>query len=394
MGTPQSKACFDFLCGNHTRNLPIDRYNKLYDKWLAQNLGQAMRDAKSGSAVRLECNGIQFLRTVCRLTHNGPMQYAKGDGAAFADYLVTNYPHLSSAGIGRAEQAKRQDWSLEASYNIFPLLEPIMAYTVSKLLDDANLLRDSLLVSLECLHFEAYVHVNALLWRVVFKELRALTNSKGLEISPLELNTLYEHLYGLGNMLQTPECMSVFDDGYRPWPRLIKEGKSDKFYTRLEANIKDDLATLRTYNAREDSEAYCSILHQVFRLFGEGVIASLEHTMGDYLSQTDGHLSNDKREDWEIEAVKGMMSHNNFAERPFAVLKAFAKMYPALSLRNLAWLSHSLVNGTHRPSRTFGKFKDRDGNHNRDAGIALTAHPALKKLSIRSVLFEGKKKAW
>ena len=108
-----------------------------------------------------------------------------------------------------------------------------MAYTVSKLLDDANLLRDSLLVSLECLHFEAYVHVNALLWRVVFKELRALTNSKGLEISPLELNTLYEHLYGLGNMLQTPECMSVFDDGYRPWPRLIKEGKSDKFYTRL-----------------------------------------------------------------------------------------------------------------------------------------------------------------
>ena len=79
-----------------------------------------MRDAKSGSAVRLECNGIQFLRTVCRLTHNGPMQYAKGDGDAFADYLEKNYPHLSSARIGRAEQAKRQDWSLEASFNIFP----------------------------------------------------------------------------------------------------------------------------------------------------------------------------------------------------------------------------------------------------------------------------------
>ena len=79
-----------------------------------------MRDAKSGSAVRLECNGIQFLRTVCRLTHNGPMQYVKGDGVAFADYLAENYPHLTSAHVGRAEQAKRQDWSLEASYNIFP----------------------------------------------------------------------------------------------------------------------------------------------------------------------------------------------------------------------------------------------------------------------------------
>ena len=59
----------------------------------------------------------------------------------------------------------------------------------------------------------------------------------------------------------------------------------------------------------------------------------------EYLKQTDGELSNDKREDWEIEATKGMMSHNNFAERPFAVLKAFAKTYPALSLRNLAWLN-------------------------------------------------------
>jgi hypothetical protein len=92
-----------------------------------------MRDAKSGTAVRLECNGIQFLRTVCRLTHNGPMQYAKGDGDAFADYLGVHYPHLSSARIGRAEQAKRQDWSLEASYNIFPLLEPLMAYTVMRI---------------------------------------------------------------------------------------------------------------------------------------------------------------------------------------------------------------------------------------------------------------------
>ena len=126
----------------------------------------------------------------------------------------------------------------------------------------------------------------------------------------------------------------------------MKEGQSAKFYTRVDANLTEDLGRLRTYNARDDSEAYCTILHEVFRLFGEGVIASLEHTMGKYLSQTDGQLSNDKREDWEIEAVKGMMSHNNFAERPFAVLKAFAKMYPALSLRNLAWLCHSLVNGT------------------------------------------------
>jgi hypothetical protein len=103
--------------------------------------------------------------------------------------------------VQRAETAKRQDWSLEASYDIFPSLEPLLAYTVCSLLREANILRDSILVSLECLHFEAYVHVNALMWRVVFKKLRGLTNSKGLEITPTELNTLYEYLYDLGKTL-------------------------------------------------------------------------------------------------------------------------------------------------------------------------------------------------
>jgi hypothetical protein len=103
---------FNFLCGNHTRNLPIDRFNKLYDKWLEEILGPAMREAKTGASVRLECNGIQFLRTVCRLTHTGSQQYAKGDGDAFRDYLEAHYPNVTSAKVNRAETSKRQDWSV------------------------------------------------------------------------------------------------------------------------------------------------------------------------------------------------------------------------------------------------------------------------------------------
>jgi hypothetical protein len=129
LDSPQSKAIFNFLCGNHTRNLPIDRFNKLYDEWLEQILGPAMREAKSGAVVRLECNGVQFLRTVCCLTHTGSQQYAKGDGDAFKDYLEANYPHITSAKVNRAETSKRQDRSVEASYDIFPLIEPLVAYT-------------------------------------------------------------------------------------------------------------------------------------------------------------------------------------------------------------------------------------------------------------------------
>jgi hypothetical protein len=117
----------------------------------------------------------------------------------------------------------------------------------------------------------------------------------------------------------------------------------------------------------------------VLTLFGQGIIASLEFTMSDYLKQTNGKLSNEKRESWELEAVKGMLSHNNFAERPFAVLRAIWKMYPALSLKNLGWLSHSLANGAHRPAQTYGVTKDKEGNFCQKAGIALTAHPELKR---------------
>ncbi len=31
---PKAKACFDFLCGNHTRNLPVTRFNKVHNSYL------------------------------------------------------------------------------------------------------------------------------------------------------------------------------------------------------------------------------------------------------------------------------------------------------------------------------------------------------------------------
>ena len=91
---------------------------------------------------------------------------------------------LSNTCVDRAEHSKRQDWSLEAAYDIFPLIDPILSYTVKTLLDKSNVLRDSVLMQAECLHFEAYVHVCTIMWRVVFKELRGLTNSKVRSIAP------------------------------------------------------------------------------------------------------------------------------------------------------------------------------------------------------------------
>jgi hypothetical protein len=106
----------------------------------------------------------------------------------------------------------------------------------------------------ECTHFEAYVHVNAVMWRVVFKELRGLTNSKGLEINPLELNSLYEDLYSVGTLLQSDKAMDVFEDGFRPWPHVYKSyGRSKRFYAKVDLNLHGDLERLNIYKEREDS---------------------------------------------------------------------------------------------------------------------------------------------
>jgi hypothetical protein len=215
----------------------------------------------------------------------------KGDGDAFGDFLEQHYPELSNKCLSRAEYSNRQDWSLEAAYEIFPLLLPLLDYEVKSLIDDANVLRDSILIQLETVHFEAYCHVCALVWRVIFMELRGLTNSKGLEIDPLTLNGLYEDLYDVGVLMQTDKALVLLEPNFRPWPHLYQnKQRSAKFYTHLERNLDADMVLLRAYKARENVETYENMLRKVVGFFGQGIKASLEYTMKDYLKQTNGHL--------------------------------------------------------------------------------------------------------
>jgi hypothetical protein len=122
------------------------------------------------------------------------------------------------------------------------------------------------------------------MWRVVFKELRGLTNSKGLEINPLDLNNLYEYLYDFGIMLQTDQCLRVFETGFRPWPHVFKSrGRSRVFYDKVDLDLAEDLQRLNKYKDREDGEKCTGLLRQVLTCFGMGIIESLEYTMKNYL---------------------------------------------------------------------------------------------------------------
>ena len=65
------------------------------------------------------------------------------------------------------------------------------------------------------------VHVNAVMWRVVYRELRALTNDSAMNLDPMELCEIYEHVWNVATLLQSDECLSILDEGYRPWPKVI-----------------------------------------------------------------------------------------------------------------------------------------------------------------------------
>ncbi len=63
------------------------------------------------------------------------------------------------------------------------------------------------------------------MWKVCFQELRGLTNTKqlsesGLNINPMELNDVYEHVWNLGAKLQTNESLSILQLEYRAWPKV------------------------------------------------------------------------------------------------------------------------------------------------------------------------------
>jgi hypothetical protein len=66
----------------------------------------------------------------------------------------------------------------------------------------------------------------------------------------------------------------------------------------------------------------------------------------------------DLRESWGKKAVDKMVCHNNYAERPLVIVKGFWHMHPTLSLNNLSWLGHSMVNEAHRCADVFGPLNE------------------------------------
>jgi hypothetical protein len=152
-----------------------------------------------------------------------------------------------------------------------------MLYCIDMLVLDANILRDSILVRLEMIQFECYVHVNAVMWRVVYRELRALTNDGVMRLNLMELNDIYEDLWNVGTLLQNEtDVLSIMEDDFRSWAKVKADTeKSRAFYDVHDRAKQADLALLRNYESRADLESYVVVLKKVFSLFGTPALKNL-----------------------------------------------------------------------------------------------------------------------
>jgi hypothetical protein len=217
------------------------------------------------------------------------------------------------------------------------------------------------------------------MWRVVYRELRAVTNDASLALNPMQLNDIYDLLWDVGTLLTSEDSLTILEEGFRPWPK-IKHGTEESwdFYDIHERDKAADLAgfvhptypnpnqnprthnphvltptpplVLRSYEDRQDLESYKVVLIEVFHLFGEGIKESLTRTMGAYLEATGGRQSNANKTEWEKEITSHMICTNNPAESPFATVRAYLNIYPSMKLRTLAANCSAVCNGNPHPN--------------------------------------------
>mmetsp|Transcript_72447 Transcript_72447/g.145766 ORF Transcript_72447/g.145766 Transcript_72447/m.145766 type:complete len:467 (+) Transcript_72447:256-1656(+) len=137
---------------------------------------------------------------------------------------------------------------------------------------------------------------------------------------------------------------------------------------------------LRAYDSRADADVFTLLLKEVFALVGAGIHESLEGTMGDYFEATGGCHATSTLEPWMIARAVLLPSHNNHAERPFALMKLLDHLFPAMKLANVSNVAHARVNRTSALAPP--KPKTAKGARNlerKTAGAATLADPRLKK---------------
>lgn len=400
------KKVYDHLCANHTRGLPIDEFDRQFKGYFENIHGEAIKDLKKTNIkLRLETDGKSLFFSLLKMCHRGHGEYAKSLASDVFDALQAADPLFAGESPGRAAVSKRQDGVMEQCPLLYSIRDAILDAADKQRRVESHVLSDSCLVRFTELHNQAYIHVLAIVWVNVFEELRALTNSSAAELNPLELSKVYDQVWEYASVLQGQNALSVLDINYRAWERLPSMAKwyanrekkqlhgipdaSGAKRARLGSRLKEVCRRLFDLDARGDRDRYEPILLEVLDIFGKSVHVSFRRTMKEFLEATDGNSKASSASADHKAAALLMLSHNNAAERPFAVGKLLAHDLPSLTLAHKSHTTHAMVNKTYqRPaSPVKGRGISEQGQR---PGVALTAPAPVTQAIMQLCSRKGK----
>jgi len=89
----EDKSMSHFLCGNHTRGLPIDEFHRQFSAYIAAKFGEETREAKkTNQLLRLETSGQSMVFSILKMCHRGFNEYSKSLAAEIFEELKTSDP--------------------------------------------------------------------------------------------------------------------------------------------------------------------------------------------------------------------------------------------------------------------------------------------------------------
>jgi hypothetical protein len=219
------------------------------------------------------------------------------------------------------------------------------------------------------------------MWASCFHELRTLTNSAQVNLNPLELHGLHDHLHAVGHLLISNNAMGTLDGDCRPWPNARPDDEEMKEWCAAHAkSTAKRKATLRSCTSRADLPQHKEVLKEFLATFGEGTHESLERTSGDFFEVHTGKKRNELLTERGARAGLASGVSQQLGRMAFcSVVEGLARLHSNTKLPHLSSLAHARVNGICASPSTDSKKRKGKKQTMENGGAAMTAHPVIQE---------------
>jgi hypothetical protein len=166
-------------CWHHLRNLVSNWGKKAENALMAELLKEELEEVSSRQ--RLEPNGDALLRSVWKYFGTGQNAYKKGVGIKkFSTWVHKHHPKRHLFTTPRGDNGSRQDWSVDAAFDVYFNRDLYAEFLEDGQFNDANILTDSLFTKLTSCTFIGMLRARAVVKHKISAPFRFLSNSNDL----------------------------------------------------------------------------------------------------------------------------------------------------------------------------------------------------------------------